>query len=154
MFKYLRKESDFITWCCFLENKLDDLYYTSLSISYDNLKILGKIIYLLFHIKEQKLNDKYYKKLINYGINYPTLITENNRINMKIKDNFGYLECNLNLGILAKHLAQNKDSYIDFINESENNEISTLRTQLNVITNKYLKYKKKYYNIKNKSTLI
>ena len=152
MFKYLRKEPDFIIWSCFLQDKLNELYYFNLSISYDNLKILGKIIYSLFNIKEQKLNDKHYKKLINYGINYPTLIIENNRINMKIKENFGYLVCNLNLGILAKHLSQHKDNYIDFTNESEDHEITKLKNHLNVITNKYLKYKKKYYDIKKNLT--
>ena len=71
---------------------------------------------------------------------------------MKIKENFGYLVCNLNLGILAKHLSQHKDNYIDFTNESEDHEITKLKNHLNVITNKYLKYKKKYYDIKKNLT--
>jgi len=148
MFKYLRKESDFVKWSYFLENKFNELYHTNFSISYDNLTILGKIIYCLANTKEQNFSDKYYKKLINYGINYPKLIIENNRINIKIKENFGYLKCNLNLGILAKHLSQNKDNFIEFNEESENNEVIVLKNQLNVVTNKYLKYKRKYYEIK------
>lgn len=148
MFKYLRKESDFIKWCYFLEDKFNELYYTNFSISYDNLAILGKIIFCLINIKEQNFTDKYYKKLINYGINFPKLIIENNRINIKIKENFNYIKFNLNLGILAKHLSQNKDNYIDFNDDGDNNEITTLKNKLAIITNKYLKYKKKYYNIK------
>ena len=154
MFKYLRKEKDFIKWSIFLENKYNELYCNPLSISYYDFTILGKIIYSLINIKEQNFNDKYYKKLINYGINYPKLIIENDRINLKIKENFSYITCNINLGILAKHLYQNKDNYIDFTVDSENNEIKLLKNELNVIKNKYLKYKKKYYNIKKNSNFI
>jgi hypothetical protein len=154
MFKYLRKEKDFIKWSIFLENKYNELYCNHLSISYSDFTILGKIIYSLINIKEQNFNDKYYKKLINYGINYPKLIIENDRINLKIKENFSYITCNINLGILAKHLYQNKDNYVDFTDDSENNEIKLLKNELNVIKNKYLKYKKKYYNIKKNSNFI
>jgi len=150
MFKYLRKESDFIKWIHFLENNYSELYCSSFSISHDDFTILGKIIYCLINAKEQNFNDKYYKKLISYGINYPKLIIENNRINLKIKENFGYLKCNLNLGVLAKHLYQNKDNYIEFNNDIDDNEIYLLKNKLNLITNKYLKYKKKYYEIKKK----
>jgi hypothetical protein len=148
MFKYLRKECDFIKWTQFLENKYNDLYFNAISISSDDFNILGKIIFCLLNIKEQNLNDKHYKKLIYYGINYPKMIIENNRINLKIKENFGYLKCNINLGILAKHLVQNKDNYIEF-DDNEKNEIDVLKQKIDIVTNKYLKYKKKYYNIKN-----
>jgi len=148
MFKYLRKECDFIKWTNFLENKYNDLYFNAISISSDDFNILGKIIFCLLNMKEQNLTDKHYKKLIYYGINYPKMIIENNRINLKIKENFGYLKCNINLGILAKHLVQNKDNYIEF-DDNEKKEIDVLKQKIDIVTNKYLKYKKKYYNIKN-----
>jgi hypothetical protein len=146
MFNYLRKENDFIKWIYFLENKYNDLYSTAISLSYDDFNILGKIIYYLSNIKEQNLNDKYYKKLINYGINYPKIIIDNNRINLKIKELFINIKCNINLGILAKHLTNNKNNFIEL--EPDDNEIIILKKQINIITNKYLKYKHKYYKIK------
>ena len=149
MFKYLRKECDFIKWIIFLENKCCDLFLVPISLSSDDFIVLGKILFYLLNIKEQNFNDKFYKKLINIGISNPKAIIDNNRINLKIKENFGYLKCNINLGILAKHLSQNKDNIVELDNDTEMNEINILKKQIAIVTNKYLKYKKKYYNIKN-----
>lgn len=147
MFKYLRKEVDFIKWIYFIENKCSELYITDNYLNIDDFNILGKIVYNLLNIKEQNFNDIYYKKIIYYGIKYPKLILDNFRINLKIKENFGYLKCNINLGILAKHLSQNKDNIIEFTEVDEQSEIEILKNDLKIITSKYLKYKKKYYDM-------
>ena len=149
MFKYLRKECDFIKWILFLENNYNNLYYNNISLKSNEFEILGKIIFCLLNIKEQKFTDKYYNKLISYGIKHPKIIIDNNRINLKIKENFNYFKCNINLGILAKNLTYNKNNYIELNNDNEINELNILKKKINIITNKYLKYKKKYFNIKN-----
>jgi len=146
MFKYLRKEADFIKWIIFLENKYTELYISYVLLNNDELVILGKIIYNLVNIKEQQTTDNYYNKFIYYGLTYPKLILENNRINLKIKDHFGYLKCNLNLGILAKRLTYNKD--IVELDNQEDSEITILKNKLLKVTQKYLKYKKKYLKYK------
>ena len=146
MFKYLRREIDFIKWIIFLENKYLDLYINPISFCTNDFKILGKIIYLLTHVKEQNLNDNYYKKIIYYGINFPKIILDNLRINLKIKEYFNYLKCNINLGILAKHLSQNKNNIIKF-EEPIDKEKELLKENLIKVTKKYLKYKKKYYDV-------
>jgi hypothetical protein len=145
MFKFLRKDSDFVKWIMFLENKCNELYFSNINLNSDDFDPLGRIVYNLINIKEQSFNDKNYKKLIYYGIKNPKLILDNFRINLKIKENFGYLKCNINLGILAKHLSQNKDNIIEF--SDEQSEVTILKNDLKIITQKYLKYKKKYLNI-------
>jgi hypothetical protein len=145
MFKFLRKECDFIKWIYFLENKCYDLYINSICLNSIDFDILGKIVYNLVNIKEQNFNDKYYKKIIYYGNKNPKLILDNFRINLKIKENFGYLKCNINLGILSKHLSQNKDNIIELTEEYKDQEIKTLKNNLKIMTQKYLKYKKKYF---------
>ena len=147
MFKFLRKEVDFIKWTYFLGNKCSELYITDINLNSDDFDILGKIVYNLLNIKEQSFNDIHYKKIIYYGVKYPKLILDNFRINLKIKENFGYLKYNINLGILAKHLSQNKDNKIEFTEVNEQAEIEILKNDLKIATQKYLKYKKKYYDI-------
>ena len=116
MFKYLITEQDFINWVYFLEDKCSDLYIKPISLSTEDFNILGKMIYNLINVKEQTLNDKYYKQFIIYGTKFPKIILDNLRINLQIKDKIGYLKCNINLGILAKHLTQNNN--IEKISES------------------------------------
>ena len=150
MFKYLRKENDFIKWVFFLENLCNSLYINPILFYENDYRILGKIIFNLTNIKNQELTDKFYKKIINYGNKYPKFILENNRINLKIKDFFENTKCNINLGILAKHLLQNKDNIISLEDDVEINKIILLQNKLDLFKNKYVKYKNKYNKIKNK----
>jgi len=147
MFKYLRRESDFIKWIYFLENKCSDLYIVPISLCSNDFVILGKIIYNLINIKDQTFDDKYYARLLEIGINNPKIILNNYRINLKIKENFGFLKCNINLGILAKHLSNNKNNIIKFNDDNEKSEIELLKKDLEIITRKYYKYKKKYNSL-------
>ena len=146
MFKYLKYENDFTKWLLFLGNKYLNFYLEPIKLSGNDLSILGKILFYLIKVKEQNFNDIYYKKLIYFGMKYPEYLISNSRINLKIKENFPYLKCNLNLGILAKHLTQNND-YIEF-NIDDKSEVELLKNKLLVITKKYLKYKKKYLKYK------
>ena len=108
MFKYLRKEKDFIKWLKFLGPSISTLFYTPISLSSDDILHLGKIIFLLTTIPEQNLKNDIYLKFINYSQKYNKLILDNTRINLKIKENFSFLKINLNLGFLAKHLTYNQ----------------------------------------------
>jgi hypothetical protein len=146
MFKFLRRDSDFIKWLYFLEDRCSELYIVPFELTRSDLDILGKIIFNLLYTKEQNFNDRHYKKLLYYGIKCPKLILNNFRINLKIKENFGFLKCNINLGILAKHLSQNKDNIIEL--SDENSELEILKNSLKEITEKYIKYKRKYKKYK------
>lgn len=150
MFKYLRKEKDFIRWVKFLGTKTMELFYTPISISSDDLMHLGKIIYLMLNVKEQNIKDESYLKFIVYTQKYGKFVLDNMRINLKVREYFGFIKYNLNLGYLAKHLTYNKDGIIDLDDDVEkNNEIVYLESKLKEITKKYYKYKIKYFKTKN-----
>ena len=162
MYKYLITENDFIIWSNFINNKLIDIYYIPISLIINDYKIIGKLLYLLFNIIEQSINNKYYIYFIEFCNKNYKLILYNNRINIKIKELFPNIKCNLNLGILAKHLTWNKELILfdDTINKSKIYNINNFKNQytdvnnnlleykLYEINNKYLKYKKKYIKYK------
>jgi hypothetical protein len=145
MYKYLKKEKDFIKWNKFLENKNIDLFIQPISLSELDLELLGTMLYLLTNIKEQNIKDSSYIKFLNHCIKNSRLILDNFRINLKIKEYFNFINININLGILAKHLTINKDNVIELNNEDDTRDLTV---QLKEITRKYIKYKAKYQNIK------
>ena len=146
MFKYLRKEKDFIKWLKFLGPSISTLFYTPISLSSEDILHLGKIIFLLTTISEQNLKNDTYLKFINYCQKYNKLILDNTRINLKIKENFSFLKINLNLGFLAKHLTYNQTESLNLNLDLDNDLERTqeLEKELRRITKKYYKYKIKY----------
>jgi len=155
MFKYLKKEKDYIKWIRFLGPLNLELFYTPISLSTDELKHLGILLYLLNNIEEQNIKESSYITFINYAQKHNKLILDNNRINLKIKEYFNYIKCAINLGFLAKHLTFNfNDIKLDDDSE-KNTEISKtqdylkLKEEIKKITKKYNKYKSKYIMIKN-----
>lgn len=155
MFKYLKKEKDYIKWIKFLGPLNLELFYTPISLSTDELKHLGMLLYLLNNIEEQNIKESSYITFINYAQKHNKLILDNNRINLKIKEYFNYIKCAINLGFLAKHLTFNfNDIKLDDDSE-KNTEISKtqdylkLKEEIKKITKKYNKYKSKYIMIKN-----
>jgi len=163
MYKYLKKEKDFIKWTKFNSDKIINLYDVKISILPNDFNFIGKILYLLFNITEQNLNESSYLNFINYCKLHLNLILDVNRINLKIKIFIPFLKININLGYLAKHLITNDEflifedkkinSYSDIINIINNkyksNDILDLELKLHLITKKYNKYKVKYINLKN-----
>jgi len=163
MYKYLKKEKDFIKWTKFNSDKIINLYDVKISILPNDFNFIGKILYLLFNITEQNLNESSYLNFINYCKLHLNLILDVNRINLKIKIFIPFLKININLGYLAKHLITNDEflifedkkinSYSDNINIINNkyksNDILDLELKLHLITKKYNKYKVKYINLKN-----
>ena len=146
MFNFLHYENEFIEWISLFTYKIQELYFNEISLSTNDIIDLGKLIYYLYNIKEQDFKDEYYKLLINHVSKNNKIILFNHRINIKIKELLS-LKVNLNLGILAKHLNSTNNQNLICIDSK--NEIILLKTQLKLITKKYLKYKKKYTSIKN-----
>jgi hypothetical protein len=155
MFKYLKKEKDYIKWIRFLGPLNLELFYTPISLSTDELKHLGILLYLLNNIEEQNIKESSYITFINYAQKHNKLILDNNRINLKIKEYFNYIKCAINLGFLAKHLTFNFND-IKLDDDSEKNielpktqDYLKLKEEIKKITKKYNKYKSKYIMIKN-----
>jgi hypothetical protein len=155
MFKYLKKEKDYIKWIKFLGPLNLELFYTPISLSTDELKHLGILLYLLNNIEEQNIKETSYITFINYAQKHNKLILDNNRINLKIREYFNYIKCAINLGFLAKHLTFKfndikLDDDSDKITESsKTQDYFKLKEKIKKLTKKYYKYKTKYIMIKN-----
>ena len=172
----MKTVDDYIIWFNFLDFKLVELFNTQISISSNDINELAKLIYLLYHVKEQDVKDTSYKLFLNHCNSNLKLILYNQRINLKIKEMLN-LKIALNLGILAKHLnnfnnydfgldtnkdtnnTNNKGDLVsdNLVNNTDNlvtnilsdiNDITFLKNQLVIVTKKYIKYKSKYNNIK------
>jgi len=144
MYSYIKKESDFIKWTNFISDKIINLYNIPISLSSEDFNNIGKLIYLLFNIIEQNLNDASYKEFIVFCNTHSKLILDSTRINLKIKEYFQNLKFNINLGFLAKHLSMEHKT-LTFDN-NDNNIIKELENKLILINKKYNKYKVKYIN--------
>lgn len=153
MYQYLRKEKDFIRWTKFISNKILLLYIVPISLSSEDFISIGKMIYLLFNIKDQNIKEPTYIEFINFCSNNSKLILDSTRINLKIREYFTSIQTNINLGFLAKQLTSNCD-IITFNNSkldktNTNDIIISLENKIKMITKKYYKYKIKYLNNKN-----
>ena len=144
MFKYLRKEKDYIKWVYFLDKKLSEMYNTTIIIKEDNYEKIGKLIFLLLNIKTQDLKDDSYIYFLNYCNKNSELVLYNSRINLRIKECFKFLKLNLNLGYMAKHLTWDNES----ISNLNSNRIKDLEDKLKSLSKKYYKYKGKYIQLK------
>ena len=144
MFKYLRKEKDFIKWIYFLDKRIYKLYNSSIIIKEDKFERLGKLIYLLLNINSQDLEDDSYLYFLDYCNKNSDLVLLNSRINLNIKEYFKFLKVNLNLGYLAKHLTWDNES----ITTLNNSKIKELENKLKSLSKKYYKYKGKYIKLK------
>lgn len=149
MYKYLKQEKDFIKWTKFIKNFVGELYEKKISISNDDLILLGKLIYKLYNITNQNLKDDRYIDLINFCQKNRKLIICDNRINLMIRDKFSSINCQLNLGFFAKHL---NFTTIDKIELSNNVELEEMSIKLKQVTKKYYKYKGKYMKTKTTTT--
>lgn len=148
MFNFLKKKKDYILWIKFLNFKLNTLYNNNISISSNDYKIIGEIIFLLLSIKTQNLKDNSYINFLSYCNKNKKFILYNNRINLKIKDCFPFITTQINLGYMAKHLTWNKSPDISLESKKINPKIEQLKMDLKIMTKKYYKYKGKYLKIK------
>ena len=148
MYRYIKKEKDFIRWTHFISDKVINLYYVPISISSDDFNNIGKLLYLLFNITEQNLNEPSYKEFLKFSNLHYKLILDSSRINLKIKEYFQNIKFNINLGFLAKHLIIENETITFDSNLINNNEVKILKDKLELINKKYHKYKTKYLHIK------
>lgn len=152
MYQYLRKEKDFIRWTKFISNKILLLYLVPISLSSEDFILIGRMIYLLFNIKDQNIKEPTYIEFINFCSNNSKLILDSSRINLKIREYFSSIQANINLGFLAKQLTYNCDiiTFNENLDKTNPNDmIINLETKIKMITKKYYKYKVKYLNNKN-----
>jgi hypothetical protein len=149
MYKYLRKEKDFVKWTKFISDRVIQLYLIPISLSSEDFNHIGKLIYLLFNINEQNTKDESYISFINFCNLNNKLVLESNRINLKIREYFPTLKCNLNLGFLAKHLTWDKETItFDDNHADKSTDVLALKMKLQIATKKYYKYKAKYLESK------
>jgi len=130
MYNYLKNEKDFIKWTLFIENNINNLYYTPIKLSKENLISLGKMLYLLYNINNQNMDDSSYLSFINFSILNLQLIIFNSRINLKIRDIFPHLKYIINLGFLAKHLLHYQNNFHTIL---LNNNIQLNKLNLNIL---------------------
>ena len=149
MYKYLKKDKDFVKWTKFLKGKIIDLYEKPISISEKDLESLGCLLYKLMNLNDQDLKNPQYMDLISFCQKNKKLILSQNRINLKIRDKLPSLKCPLNLGFFAKHLNHN---CIDKIEIVKNDDVDKLEIKLKITKKKYYKYKGKYLKTKTSST--
>ena len=149
MYKYLRKEKDFVKWTKFISDRAIQLYLIPISLSTEDFNHIGKLIFLLFNINEQNTKDESYINFINFCNLHNKLVLESNRINLKIREHFPTLKCNLNLGFLAKHLTWDKEIItFDENRVDKSPDVLALELKLQLTTKKYYKYKAKYLEFK------
>ena len=149
MYKFLRKEKDFIKWTKFISDKIIQLYYIPISLSSEDFEFIGKLIFLLFNITEQNIKEPSYINFINFCNLHSKLILDSNRVNLKIREYFPNLKTNINLGFLAKHLTWDKESIsFDENIQDKSPDVLLLEIKLCSATKKYYKYKAKYLESK------
>ena len=123
MYKYVRKETDFIRWTLFISDFVQEMFLIPISLSSTDIEKLGKLIYLLYNIKEQNMESESYKNFVECARTNPKLLIHANRINLNLKAFPNLLNHQnsvwLNLGILYKNII---DSPID-ITISNNTQI-------------------------------
>ena len=100
-------------------------YLATISLSSTDTEKLGKLIYLLYNIKEQNIGEESYKNFLECARNNPKLIIHGNRINLNLKVFPNLLNQQnsvwLNLGILYKNII---DSPINIVLTTEPEKIT------------------------------
>lgn len=135
MYKYLKKEKDYINWTLFLKNRIFELYDNTISLSNNDLKHIGIMIHKLLNVTDQDLDDDKYMDLVVFCQNNKKIILYQNRININIKNKLPNMKCQFNLGVFAKHINFNNYKQIEIENKDE---------EFKKIQKKYYKYKAKY----------
>lgn len=144
LYNFFKKEKDFIKWTNILKNNISLLFENEIKINNDDLKKIGKIIYILTKINNQNYDDKEYNNNIKILKIYDNLILYNDRINLKIKHILKNTK--INLGFLAKHIISENNLIVTLTPTSDNYD--ELNNKLTIMTKRYYKYKGKYLGLK------
>ena len=141
MLNYLKTENDYYKWLYEFRNLIGNIFNNIIILEDDDYMRLSKILYIYSKIKNQSMEDKYYRKLINYIKENNRLILFNDRINIKLKDLFKNV--NINLGYLARDIVN-----IETVTITASSEIDEVTATINKLKRKYYKYKGKYLEMK------
>jgi hypothetical protein len=144
MFNYLKKENDFYKWIMSFKEHIMKIFNNMITLDNNEFKKLSQILYTYSKIKNQSLQDTYYKKLLYILKQNSKIVLFNDRINIKFKDVFKNI--NINLGFMARDIVNEESISVSIsddqiINNSDNITIEKLKR-------KYYKYKGKYLEIK------
>jgi hypothetical protein len=144
MFNYLKKENDFYKWIMSFKEHIMKIFNNMITLDNNEFKKLSQILYTYSKIKNQSLQDAYYKKLLYILKQNSKIVLFNDRINIKFKDIFKNI--NINLGFMARDIVNEESILVSIsddqtINNSDNITIEKLKR-------KYYKYKGKYLEIK------
>ncbi len=145
MFNYLKKENDFYKWIISFKEHIMKIFNNMITLDNNEFKKLSQILYTYSKIKNQSLQDVYYKKLLYILKQNSKLVLFNDRINIKFKDIFKNI--NINLGFMARDIV-NEESISVSISDDHTINSSNDSITIEKLKRKYYKYKGKYLEIK------
>lgn len=141
MLNYLKTENDYYKWLCEFKYLINSIFNNIIILEDDDYMRLSRLLYIYSKIKNQSMEDKYYRKLIHYIKENNRLILFNDRINIKLKELFKNV--NINLGYLARDIVNMETFTI-----TESSEMDDITATINKLKRKYYKYKGKYLEMK------
>jgi hypothetical protein len=145
MFNYLKKENDFYKWIMSFKEHIMKIFNNMITLDNSEFKKLSQILYTYSKIKNQSLQDTYYKKLLHILKENNKIVLFNDRINIKFKDIFKNI--NINLGFMARDIV-NEESISVSISDDHTINSSNDSITIEKLKRKYYKYKGKYLEIK------
>ena len=141
MLNYLKTENDYYKWLYEFRNLIGNIFNNMIILEEDDYMRLSRMLCIYSKIKNQTMEDKYYRKLIYYIKENNRLILFNDRINIKLKELFKNV--NINLGYLARDIVNMETFTI-----TESSEMDDITATINKLKRKYYKYKGKYLEMK------
>ncbi len=146
MFNYLKKEDDYYKWIFNFKDLIPKIFNNMITLETNDYKKLAKILYNYSKIKNQNIEDEYYKKLLYIFKMDNKLVLFNDRINIKFKDIFKNI--NINLGYMARDIVNE-----EIISVTISEDVSDINSSISIDTihklkRKYYKYKGKYLEMK------
>jgi len=141
MLNFLKTENDYYKWICEFKYLINNIFNNTIILEDEDYMRLSKMLYIYSKIKNQSIEDKYYRKLIHYIKENNRLILFNDRINIKLKELFKNV--NINLGYLARDIVNEETFTI-----TESSEVDEITATINKLKRKYYKYKGKYLEMK------
>lgn len=105
MYKYLKSEKDFITWTHFISSYIHNIFYTPIDeLSFVEISIIGKLIYLFCNIKYQTIQEYSYITFVNFFIKHKRILMLDNKINFNFKLFYNIIKIKINIKTLNNHI--------------------------------------------------
>lgn len=146
MINYLKKEEDVYKWIFNFKDLIPKIFYNTINLEVSDYKKLAKILFNYSKIKNQNMEDEYYKKLLFVLKMDSKLVLFNDRINIKLKELFKNI--NINLGYLARDVVNEEIISVTISEDiTDNNNTINIDT-IHKLKRKYYKYKGKYLEMR------